>query len=1217
MKAYPETSLDDKLAPGETDEPFPLRSQAEALKAQPAPWTIIGEARRRADGAYAAADELGPSEALAEALQSLAAAGIDPALRAVILLVGPSAEGEGAWFEWTHDGSLLINAGGLGDAAQAAQVRRTDVLIQLLARYALGPGRPRSSRLSPAELEKAGIWPGSALSEEQVLAAARRARRSLGGWSAMRWAAGAAVAALTAFGFALFYSLRDMLNAGFIVPAETPNLLGPTLLLLPALWPLMTWLLRAIRRSFDLLEAGGFAPKTGQVSDSARSTHDAVSGRKRNLAFSILPLAFYAGAAFLEEYLFRYLLFHGLGSWAAAAWGIPLFAVLPGAALAAAAVFAVYHFGNWKHLTFKQGAGLILYYGSAALLFSVIYWVSGIWVAAFVHLYYNVRVAGGEAAEEEAAPAQAQPAAPDLRAAWAEAPAEPRLALAGDLLQQRVALLVEAAGKSLPEADKRALLGELASGAFLGSRALSIGFEESDPVLNLKRDLAKRKRLSERGFQRLLHLFLEELPPQLLRPALAYTLERWRAPIERELSEARKAGLTPQLESFRIALESSISASLGAPARVRPFAGESLLRVDPQWSWPLVRAGPEGAEFWISERALYAMAAAPGPWAPELAQMALAARQGGGPLAALKAADFPAYAGLVKAVEPTIETHKPWLARYKPYFLWSMAALWLGTQLLPLAKLLWLAPAAGLAELGARLAAFGANFADPLFAGVFLATLAIDWGTKWWVNRRLPQVDHREFYKAHVGELTLPGGAKWRFTNVLHFVELPRLLFSVLLPVVLVLGGINAAANPVFAAILLAGALGNLGELFLRHGATDWIPLPFGVANAADFAIVLAMAGPWLLAIPELPIGLAIGFLVHRVVLPAFRSWREKRQAAKAAVTAEPTPALDALATGARGYAPEAKSYALSESTLSDLDVFGDEIGLYKTIDKTRTAFGAKRLEHMLRNPSLDIAEIRARQDAVRELLQDEELRKEVEAAFADLGGKADSGLRQDALEPRSEGKAGFHVFGNLLGMWPLALFFIPLRAAAQVIFLPIYLGGGILTVLNRLRETFLRYKAAFRLASRLRSRLAAGRSERLREIGGAFAAVDDPAHPQEFTATARSFSRLLPTSIGSVLDFLYFHGAKTLWWLSRRFARDRERIARVLAALGELDAYLSLAKVALENERWRTFPVLREAEKASLTIEGGHHPALAGKETSVPNGVRLDADPAAQGGEV
>ncbi len=61
-------------------------------------------------------------------------------------------------------------------------------------------------------------------------------------------------------------------------------------------------------------------------------------------------------------------------------------------------------------------------------------------------------------------------------------------------------------------------------------------------------------------------------------------------------------------------------------------------------------------------------------------------------------------------------------------------------------------------------------------------------------------------------------------------------------------------------------------------------------------------------------------------------------------------------------------TWALTDQERDDLDVFGRPVGLFGLLNRTSTAFGARRLRDMLDNSCLSAERIGARQDAVRRL---------------------------------------------------------------------------------------------------------------------------------------------------------------------------------------------------------------------------------------------------------
>ncbi|MBI5624641.1 MAG: hypothetical protein HY924_12755 [Elusimicrobia bacterium] len=318
---------------------------------------------------------------------------------------------------------------------------------------------------------------------------------------------------------------------------------------------------------------------------------------------------------------------------------------------------------------------------------------------------------------------------------------------------------------------------------------------------------------------------------------------------------------------------------------------------------------------------------------------------------------------------------------------------------------------------------------------------------------------------------------------------------------------------------------------------------------------------------------------------------------------------VERLGQGLRVYEDEPENYALDQNTVKDIGL-EDDAELFRVLDKTQTHFGAVRLRRLVRNPFLDSGEIRRRQEAVQALLRDSSLRASVEASFQTLGRKADRRLWDHFFDPKTDRLIHF-IVPNVLGfVFPASLVMGGWRLAAQALMPWLMIGSRSLSSLQELRATFLRYKAVFRLARELAGPLSSSRSESLQGIGKVFAGTVEPGHPLGLRSAARTFSRVQSRALMLPLDVLAFVSAKTLWWVQRVFLKARERIAQLLGALAELDVYLGLARLALENAAWSAFPVIRDPGPAFLKIESGHHPLVLAYRggQSVPNSLDLEA---------
>jgi DNA mismatch repair ATPase MutS len=313
------------------------------------------------------------------------------------------------------------------------------------------------------------------------------------------------------------------------------------------------------------------------------------------------------------------------------------------------------------------------------------------------------------------------------------------------------------------------------------------------------------------------------------------------------------------------------------------------------------------------------------------------------------------------------------------------------------------------------------------------------------------------------------------------------------------------------------------------------------------------------------------------------------------------------LERGERVFSGEPEGFALDEATLKDLKVFSRG-GLYERLDKTRTHFGSKRLAALLRRPFLDPAEIRRRQEAVRAIASDEALRSALQRGFLRLRDKAGPGFAGYFKTLDGLDLATF-VIGLACWLWPAGYLRGGWAVVMQYFGLYFMILGNLVPRVTGLRENLLRFKAVFRFCRDAAGPLSRSSSEALREIGGVFDSLSDKAHPLGLRKAAGSFARMLPMAAAGALEIFFMWGSKTLWHPLRLLRRSRERVAHLLGALGELDAYLALAELLASGAPW-TMPQVDDGKTARLRIEGGHHPlvlALRGAE-SVPNGADLEA---------
>lgn len=219
-----------------------------------------------------------------------------------------------------------------------------------------------------------------------------------------------------------------------------------------------------------------------------------------------------------------------------------------------------------------------------------------------------------------------------------------------------------------------------------------------------------------------------------------------------------------------------------------------------------------------------------------------------------------------------------------------------------------------------------------------------------------------------------------------------------------------------------------------------------------------------------------------------------------------------------------------------------------------RTEFGIRRMKQILQNTLSPQERVKIK-EAVNALQEDRELVLGIQKAFK--GVRADWQLAQHSFH--SSTNIRLYVGINLVGIFIAAtLWYFPVPKMFLVALVASLLP---FCLLADIRGVFLKYKTVFRAADRLAAPLQKSGSQPLREIGRTLASVREKAHPLGLSGINRSLFWLQPVGAIFLLDLLYGHSAKSLWWLSWRLDQKRESLARLLEALGELDVYLVLAE--------------------------------------------------------
>lgn len=331
---------------------------------------------------------------------------------------------------------------------------------------------------------------------------------------------------------------------------------------------------------------------------------------------------------------------------------------------------------------------------------------------------------------------------------------------------------------------------------------------------------------------------------------------------------------------------------------------------------------------------------------------------------------------------------------------------------------------------------------------------------------------------------------------------------------------------------------------------------------------------------------------------------------------------IQELKNGEKAFGQNAASYSLDGNTRNDLNVQGM---LYPQLNKMMTVWGQRRLSHLLENPFLSETEIVARQDAIKALARDPELRARLRQQLTRL-----EVLNEDViatLEAREKPISGRVIaLVNALMTGGLAAMVAPdvMKGHYNGIFqalMPLtFINAQTVKLHQQARDFVLPYKALAETANDVRADLdhfllRNSDLSPLVEISDMLAAVIDKDHPQSIAqSSARRLRRVSRSRLMTVLDFLYGHSSWTLRGTQRSIINDRQKLAGVLSALAELDVFLALAEVAAENHDSMVFPKIVNAAHAYLQIEDGHHPYLHANRrgTSVANSaILMGVDPA------
>jgi len=319
-----------------------------------------------------------------------------------------------------------------------------------------------------------------------------------------------------------------------------------------------------------------------------------------------------------------------------------------------------------------------------------------------------------------------------------------------------------------------------------------------------------------------------------------------------------------------------------------------------------------------------------------------------------------------------------------------------------------------------------------------------------------------------------------------------------------------------------------------------------------------------------------------------------------------------ALEAGLRVYADEPETFELDMGLAEDLDVLRGPRSLFSLLDASSTAFGSRRLRHMLLHPLRRAEDLRHRQEAVSELAERDQVRSDFLARLISA--------RRHSLDPLTRLLYERPAFANrgALALWarvagtvtPLLLITMVLTgrlelAAPFALLLVLNLGtiGKHSAESNRARDHLLLFHPFLETSLRLRDGLAAAdlKAPLWAEVASVFADIEDHARRLKRRMDLLSFH-----DYGVLFEIV---NAVTLWELrllpgaARLFLDAQDRLRGAAGALGEAEALLCLSLPLAEQGYIQ--PEIVDRERPVVAGVDVAHPLLP-SESVVANPVDL-----------
>lgn len=314
----------------------------------------------------------------------------------------------------------------------------------------------------------------------------------------------------------------------------------------------------------------------------------------------------------------------------------------------------------------------------------------------------------------------------------------------------------------------------------------------------------------------------------------------------------------------------------------------------------------------------------------------------------------------------------------------------------------------------------------------------------------------------------------------------------------------------------------------------------------------------------------------------------------------------------------DGSTWTLTDQEREDLDVHVPPVGLFGLLNRTSTAIGGRRLRDMIDHPLVSIDRILARQEAVRWLDQHPTERFRMMAAAVTLRERRET-LDSFVTATRQATPLPTYYQSPLLRIWSIGSGLFTLVAIAQTSLGRYGWGAAFLALLA------INGLVCLRMRRTLNAVVGAWRD--LGPVAECYvAAADQAAHDlpdttqlqvlrQRCQAVVRrdilpSLARRLRwTERGGMLydaiNALMFYDLHVASAILGRVLPNREALITGLKALGELEAFMSLACFASESASGGATCYPKPAEDLTLAIKTGYHPLIDPKHV-VPNDVTL-----------